>query len=132
MTLVIKRQVTILLRLFLAFSLSAFVPGSKTRFFNGATGPVYIRCETTTKSYPKRMGLWPGSGLILSGDYGDLVSLTIDRANGKPTHLTSEDIKALKTDVSTGRGAWLITDSAVRFVPSRTVNILEREMRHAR
>ncbi len=108
--------------------LSAFVPGSNTTFVNASNATIRIQCKTVNRSYPSPMILGRAQRMSLSGDFGDLLSLTVRYTSGKSVKLTRDDLNHIKVASGLSHGVWWITDSGVQYISSRDANLRQRQL----
>ncbi len=124
----IRRLILCSLLVAVAAGVVGFVPGSNTTFVNASPNVIGIQCETTAKLYAQKIGLNRGGRLGLSGDYGDLISLTVSYSGGHSMTLRRRDLAARKAAARIRKGVWWITESEVRYISGRDANIWQRRL----
>jgi len=124
-----RRRVNLIaVALLVSANLSAFVPGSTTTFINASNHVIRIQCKTVNRSYPSPMPLGRAQRLGLSGDRGDLLSLTVKYATGKSVRLDHRNLNRIKAASGLSHGVWWITESGVDYISSRDANVRQRRL----
>lgn len=107
--------------------LSGFVPGGKNHFVNASRAVIKIEYVSTSRSYLKKMPLARGSGLTMSGDTGELLSLTVKYSDSRTIRLDAKEIARRRGESGLNSGVWWITDDEIRYISHRDANILRRK-----
>jgi len=123
----VKRLVKVLASIVAIFALGAFVPGSENYFVNASRDVLAVECRTMSQTY-KAMAVAKGSRLGLSGDYSELIELTVKYAEARPIRLKKQDIDQLKATSHLKHGVWWINDSGVEYISGRDANIRQRQL----
>jgi len=66
--------------------------------------------------------------MSLSGDYGDLLSLTVKYTTGKLIKLNRGSLNRIKVASGLIHGVWWITDLDVEYISSRDANLRQRRL----
>jgi hypothetical protein len=96
--------------------LIASAPGSNTIFLNSTGGVVSIRCQTATKQYREQIAIRRGHRFDLSGDYAELISLTLKYPDGRAITLGQNELEAAKAKAHFRKGVWWIVDEGVQYI----------------
>jgi hypothetical protein len=64
----------------------------------------------------------------LSGDYGDLISLTLNYSGGNSVKFNRQWIDRLKAAAGVSKGVWWINESGIEYISGRDANIRQRRL----